>query len=991
MAARIRSLRNSLSPIDEASRDDLVPGDVVTVQALDAATTYAWAIAFAPEGSTATFTGSTSAVSPGNFTVDLEGPYLIRLIVDAALPTESTQYVRLRALTEFAGLKLVAAGERRDTTGIIPVDVDVEGWANEQNFNHQRLLEFIKPYAQSGRFLQVDANAGTQGYGNFPTIQEALDYAVLQGASALTPWVVAVHFGYYTEDVTFWPHVHVVGWPGEGKETNQILGLFIDGQHTAPMANANDMVALRGLTLGNTTATTSATLTKTGAGRLQVGSCYLATLGNDPNQGPSLAVTGGATALEGCTLTQSNANTLSWGAVLLGGSTSLTRCQVEGPNGVRVNPTMLPSVTIQVSDTVVRTDGPCFDGACDHLLIERSSLTSDVSKNAIRFRNLGGAPYLNPVILSVRHTSLDDTLVYDTTNLTTTLYLPGSLDYLNLSYPAGAPGVVRATTQSKTHYYDNAFSGLTAENVQDAIDEVAATAAIAPLVYSKNMPEVPDDTVRYRGWAPIACVLVAIRVRMMTLNTQGNYRLFITNNATGNTVLSAAFFDMNTLVAGAVQPVGLTGTLADLTFATLDAWTVALVSDDPLFDGEAIYIEMVFNPATAAASAAADLATTLLVGNITGGRDIVLTTGDEIVGQTDVVLRSTGVGSNIELFPDAAGAVVINGKLTVTGLIDPTGLVLTQAPAPPTTATEGALFVSDGSGGLTAGNLYYRPASNGTPLDLFASDSPTQFIFRPGGVAGDNVYTNFALLYADLAATPGQKELVFDNSASGNPITIPSGSYDFTSTRWTSKLFAFAGFDPVSPQITLTNPTQITNLREIDGLRVTWTSAVGTPPLRYNSGGNEFLYLRNAFINVSFGMVPLVLVADGGGPSPTNLYIVTQSSVRLGGANAEWLGITGTSQVTAILASNSSFADDSVVGAVGTQLTVTSDTTSNANSAQPNMLGTANFNLSDDASQLGYTANGSGGSWGGVGIPPSVEDALDRLANFVAGIHGVIP
>src|SRR3990172_1097003 len=129
MAARIQSLRNGLFPIDEASRDDVVLGDVMTVVALDPATTYAWSLVFAPQGSTATFSGDPSAISPGTFTVDVEGPYLIRLTVDVVLLTEDTQYVRLRALTEFGALKLVAAGERRDGTGIIPVDVDTEGWA----------------------------------------------------------------------------------------------------------------------------------------------------------------------------------------------------------------------------------------------------------------------------------------------------------------------------------------------------------------------------------------------------------------------------------------------------------------------------------------------------------------------------------------------------------------------------------------------------------------------------------------------------------------------------------------------------------------------------------------------------------------------------------------------------------------------------------------------------------------------------------------------
>jgi hypothetical protein len=139
MAASIRSLRNGILPVDDASRDDLVVGDVVNVSALAPATSYAWVLTFVPDGSAATFSGSSTAVSPGNFTVDLPGPYLVRLTTDIGLPTEATQYVRLRVLTPSLNLRLVAAGERRDSTGVIPVDASPEGWANDQNYNLQTL------------------------------------------------------------------------------------------------------------------------------------------------------------------------------------------------------------------------------------------------------------------------------------------------------------------------------------------------------------------------------------------------------------------------------------------------------------------------------------------------------------------------------------------------------------------------------------------------------------------------------------------------------------------------------------------------------------------------------------------------------------------------------------------------------------------------------------------------------------------------------------
>lgn len=140
MAAQIRSEVIApvvKGPVDNASRDDLGLTDVVQLTAIGGGTTFQWTLVFVPEGSTAVLTPAAAATTAGpvTFTVDKVGPYLVRLVVDAGQPTESTQYVRLRALTALLGLHLVAAGERRDSTGVIPVDVDIEGWANEQNSN----------------------------------------------------------------------------------------------------------------------------------------------------------------------------------------------------------------------------------------------------------------------------------------------------------------------------------------------------------------------------------------------------------------------------------------------------------------------------------------------------------------------------------------------------------------------------------------------------------------------------------------------------------------------------------------------------------------------------------------------------------------------------------------------------------------------------------------------------------------------------------------
>lgn len=181
MAANIRSEVPAKPTVDGASRDDLSVGDVVTLTSIDAATTYTWDLVFIPEGSAATVVGSGVSVS---FTADLVGPYLVRLVVDIGLATEDVQYVRLRALTTSLGLKLVAAGERRDSTGVIPVDVDTGGWANEQNYNLQTLETAVASIGGDWSISTVAAPTHTASDGEFIIISAATTEITLPAPSA---------------------------------------------------------------------------------------------------------------------------------------------------------------------------------------------------------------------------------------------------------------------------------------------------------------------------------------------------------------------------------------------------------------------------------------------------------------------------------------------------------------------------------------------------------------------------------------------------------------------------------------------------------------------------------------------------------------------------------------------------------------------------------------------------------------------------------------
>jgi len=688
MAAIIRSRRNGIPATDitGASRDDLLLGDVVSVTSVDAATTYSWILSFAPEGSAAVFSGSSSAVSPGNFTVDLEGPYLIRLTVDAGLPTEDTQYVRLRALTEFADLKLVSAGERRDGTGIIPVDIDTEGWANEQNFNLQALLGFVKRTALTGRILYVDANYGTDNYADHSTINDAITAAVGLGATVADPYAVLVRGGVYTEDVVFQSGVHVIGWPGGAARGNVVRVVAANGggtgTHQVSLPNASDLVMLSNLDLINTgVGATDATVRKTGSGKVVFENCVIRQDAVGVAVGPALDIQAGEAEILGGELLVDDSNVndrFTFAQTGTSTTVEIRDCLIQGPSGLDLNPNLNTLINCGLQRTIVRATGTAgvvgVRTSATSLLMEHCLVEAlQPAVTALFQVHPSGGALISNVGVSLRWTRLDGNVTFDVTGIVgATSWHTGATTLGTVTYPGGPVSSVVATVDASSIFYDNTISTLIAENVQDAIDEIAASAAISPVVYHKNMPPVPNDTVRYRGWVPVAAELIFVRVYMQTVNTVGTYTLTVTNEATGNTVLVGATFDMNTVLAGTVTPVALTAVPADLLFPAQGRWTIELTSNNPGFNGDDIYLALVFNTATASGPVVEDLTTTLVVGNVTGGRDIVVSPSDRVIG-VDAAVGSGNPGTNLILRGGLGDGGAPNGFVRVEGDQDVTG------------------------------------------------------------------------------------------------------------------------------------------------------------------------------------------------------------------------------------------------------------------------------------------------------------------------------
>lgn len=880
-SASIRSKVNGIDPVVNASRDDLVAADVVTVESVNAHATYSWSLAYKPPGSTAAFSGLATSPSPGTFTVDEEGPYLVRLIADLGMGTETTQYVRLRYLTVLGSLELVAAGEGYGGTIPVPVDQTPTGWTDALNTNLTTILSLLSPASTSGSEFVVDP---TPGYGDYNTVQEAIDAAVLAGASVSAPGVVLVKLGVYTENVTFKPFVHVFGWPGNPSGVDGQRVAVIRGAHTVALPLGADTTTIAHLLLENIVANTNPAVDKTGSGSVTLYRTNIAQNGLGALQGPALRVASGTVTVDGCEVVAHPSLPATRSAVTQpGASTALyvRRSVLRGPTGMTLNESFATSCVTELTDSRVVSTSAGGVG----ILSDATSLTLEYTRVDTTG---GGAPLsVHPgagafafgqgVVL--RYAYLAGGISFDTTGIVgATSLLVGSSEYTGFTFPGGTPATFAATTKATSLFYDNTTSGILAEDVQDAIDEVYAAAILVRTLddaYDGGVPNsgsgrtivadqgavqildaaIPSDPPPAGNTDGRLEILSGVRVgaigfpevdidpnpygsgpmvRMGSRVVPGNipfgagtawtmarstgsptFRNYnhrvqtessVGGGAIGRLILqggdgldngastpdagdvylqAGSAFDATanpgdifvspgrqdagtsgyiifvrpdgstsatlTAAGACADPIGVTGSI---TFATnMGAVTASLLAADSratvvskinalegvsaaealgvitvTSDAEGANAEVYFLSATAGVDAA--------IGVFDGQAQVDGTYAEFIRAQVSADQEiSFGVGG-------ATGPLVYNadtGKLTVPGIIDPTGLIFEEAGAPTTGPTEGALFVSDGSGGLTLHNLYFRAFSDAVPVDITATPTLATVLAAGNTTGGTSV------------------------------------------------------------------------------------------------------------------------------------------------------------------------------------------------------------------------------------------------------------
>ena len=373
-------------------------------------------------------------------------------VSDVTLADYTTeQYVRLRALTAFGELKLVAAGERYDTLRI-PVDATASGWADEQNFNLNTLLGFVRTASASGNVVYVDPLSG-----DYHTIQAAID-AVSGLATSAAPYVVLVRPATYQEDLTFAPYVHVFGWPGGNHSSILKVQALTAAGHTASLPGVGQRLVIADLVLEQPSAATPI-LTLTGLGTCTVYRCTV--------QGEILTGVGTLNLTE-AVIDGNGVVAADVALAITAGAVTLNRCVVSGQSCLAVG---VASGTFQARDTRILASGTYGINTLGEMVSLRyCNVTGLIAANP-GGAGVGANLVVDAAWSEIENLTIDGTGFAGTRNVDLGATLHGTLSAIG-----GA--TLSATVAADTILYDNTVSGLAAVDVQAALDEISAYAAL---------------------------------------------------------------------------------------------------------------------------------------------------------------------------------------------------------------------------------------------------------------------------------------------------------------------------------------------------------------------------------------------------------------------------------------------------------------------------------------------------------------------------------
>lgn len=384
------------------------------------------------------------------------------------------QFVRLRALTAFGELKLVAAGERYDTISV-PVDITPAGWADEQNFNLNTLLGYAKTTEASTRLLFVDPVAG-----DYQTIQAAINYAVSQTPTSNTPWTIAIRPGHYTESLTLHPYVNLLGWPGV--EDSPIVRVDCVGgtPHYLDLTAVGSRAVYHGIVFNQPGATPNPVLSIVGVNHSCTAyliSCHVSHASGLVGHG--IAVSSAHAFIENSRITGSvtpgSYCLRLWESGGIGGRATIKDVDLAGDGSILVDP------QLGATSSFLWAWGCTFSAlGAESLTLNGSAniyrcLWSDTATTDIAVNPTGGLVD-GDLHVHVDWCKFNAALVDDTGVTGTTEFGLGSCRHGTITTAGTA--TVTADVEADTIFYDNTTSGIAAEDVQAALDEIYAYAAL---------------------------------------------------------------------------------------------------------------------------------------------------------------------------------------------------------------------------------------------------------------------------------------------------------------------------------------------------------------------------------------------------------------------------------------------------------------------------------------------------------------------------------
>lgn len=257
--------------------------------------------------------------------------------------------------------------------------------------------------------------------------------------------------------------------------------------------------------------------------------------------------------------------------------------------------------------------------------------------------------------------------------------------------------------------------------------------------------------------------------------------------------------------------------------------------------------------------------------------------------------------------------------------------------------------------------------------------SSSEFIFRPGGVASGNVYTDWALLYADAVLAPGPITIYIDDTfVSPAPAAIPAGNWDFP--RWDVTLsganaFAFA-------QVSVADGSTFNGLAKIDNfLSLTANNTVGpliTAPPVTPAGAPAVLIVERGGNLFNAGTVEMIRV-------PADVFyaigLVNQAAIATSNVVNVIDGVLGFSGVF-IACQAAATVDPDTIRSTGANTLLTFNFFDASKlvdfTGQPGFLGIVGTDLFESGGNIQYL-EGSLADWSGT-PPGTIANALDRLA-----------